>query len=221
MASEDRGEAPVRLISVNTGRPREIAVDKHIVQTSIWKSPREGRLRVATLNIEGDEQSDLTVHGGPYKAVYCYPSEHYAYWREQFPGMDLPWGVFGENLTTQGLLETGVCIGDRFQIGTAEFQVTQPRSPCFKLGIRFGRDDMIKRFLASGRSGFYVSVVREGDIARGDDIRVVERAAGSMSVRDIFVLHFDDEGKEDALRRAAGLPGLSPGWRDHFRKRAS
>jgi MOSC domain-containing protein YiiM len=211
----------VRLISLNTGGPREVQANGHAVRTSIWKSPREGRLGVATLNIDGDEQSDLTVHGGAYKAVYCYSSEHYAYWREQLPGMDLPWGVFGENLTTEGLIETDVCIGDRMQIGTAEFQVTQPRQPCFKLGIRFGRDDMIKRFLASGRSGFYVSVVREGDVARGDDIRIVERAAGSMSVSDIFALYFDDEGKEEEVRRAAGLAGLPPGWRDHFRERAS
>jgi len=211
----------VRLISLNTGGPRQVKTHRETVRTSIWKSPREGRLHVATLNIDGDEQSDLTVHGGTYKAVYCYPSEHYAYWREQLPGMDLPWGVFGENLTTEGLLETGVCIGDRMQIGTAEFQVTQPRSPCFKLGIRFGRDDMIKRFLASRRSGFYVSVLREGDIARGDGIRIVERAAGSMSVSDIFALYFDDEGKEEEVRRAAGLAGLSPSWRNHFGERAS
>lgn len=211
----------MRLISLNTGGPRQVKTHRETVRTSIWKSPREGRLHVATLNIDGDEQSDLTVHGGTYKAVYCYPSEHYAYWREQLPGMDLPWGVFGENLTTEGLLETGVCIGDRMQIGTAEFQVTQPRSPCFKLGIRFGRDDMIKRFLASRRSGFYVSVLREGDIARGDGIRIVERAAGSMSVSDIFALYFDDEGKEEEVRRAAGLAGLSPSWRNHFGERAS
>ena len=210
----------MRLVSVNTGRPREVVgPNGRIVLTSIWKSPREGRLHVASSNIDGDEQSDLTVHGGTYKAVYCYPSEHYSYWRDQLPGVDLPWGVFGENLTTEGLLETEVCIGDRLQIGTAEFQVTQPRSPCFKLGIRFGRDDMITRFLASGRSGFYVSVVREGDIATGDDIRVVERAAGSMSVSDIFDLHFDDEGKAEQVRRAASIAALSPSWLEHFRKR--
>ena len=208
------------LVSLNTGRPREVVgPNGHFVLTSIWKSQREGRLHVAPSNIDGDEQSDPTVHGGKYKAVYCYPSEHYAYWRGQLPGMDLPWGVFGENLTTEGLLETEVCIGDRLQIGTAEFQVTQPRSPCFKLGIRFGRDDMITRFLASGRSGFYVSVVREGDVARGDDIRVVERAANSMNVSDIFDLHFDDEGKEEQVRRAAAIAALSPSWQEHFRKR--
>jgi MOSC domain-containing protein YiiM len=209
----------VKLISLNTGGPRDVQTDGPAVRTSIWKSPREGRLHVATFNIDGDEQSDLTVHGGTYKAVYCYPSEHYAWWREQLPGMDLPWGVFGENLTIEGLLETDIGIGDRMQIGSAEFQVTQPRSPCFKLGIRFGRADIVKRFIASGRSGFYVSVVREGDIAKGDDIRIVERVAGSMSVSDIFALYFDDEGKQEQVGRAAALTGLAPSWREDFQSR--
>src|SRR5215471_608962 len=166
----------MHVVSLNTGGPREIEVNGQVVRTSIWKYPRDGRLRVTSLNIEGDEQSDLTVHGGALKAVYCYPSEHYAYWREQLPGADLPWGVFGENITTEGLLETSVSIGDRLQIGSAEFLVTQPRQPCFKLGIRFGREDMVKRFLASGRSGFYVSVAREGELASGDRIVFAERA---------------------------------------------
>jgi MOSC domain-containing protein YiiM len=209
----------MKLVSVNTGRPRDVDVHGQIVRTSIWKSPREGRLRVTTLNIEGDEQSDLTVHGGTYKAVYCYPSEHYEYWRRELPDAELPWGVFGENLTTEGLLETDVRIGDRLSIGSAEFLVTQPRQPCYKLGIRFGRDDMIKRFLASGRSGFYVRVAQEGDIGAGDSIRFVGHDAGSMSVSDIFELYFDDKGRDDDLRRAAAAPGLSPSWKDHFLKR--
>jgi MOSC domain-containing protein YiiM len=209
----------VKLISLNTGRPREVVVNGRVVRTSIWKKPREGRLHVKALNIEGDEQSDLSVHGGTFKAVYCYPSEHYGYWRRELPHADLPWGVFGENLTTEGLLETDVRIGDRLAIGGAEFLVTQPRQPCFKLGIRFGRDDMIKRFLASGRSGFYVRVVREGDIAAGDDIQLAERAAASVTVSDIFALYFNDTATDDELARAAAAPGLSPGWSDHFLKR--
>ena len=208
----------MRLISLNTGGPREIQAGGETVRTSIWKSPREGRLHVATTNIDGDEQSDLSVHGGTYKAVYCYPSEHYAYWREQLPGMDLPWGVFGENLTTEGLLEADVCIGDRLQVGSVEFQVTQPRQPCFKLGIRFGREDILKRFIAAGHPGFYVRVLREGDIAKGDSITVVERAANSMSVSDIFALYFDDEGKAEQVRRAAAIPALAPSWKEHFQK---
>jgi MOSC domain-containing protein YiiM len=209
----------MKLISLNTGGPREVEFDGGTVWTSIWKTPREGRVRVATLNVEGDEQSDLSVHGGTYKAVYCYPSEHYAYWREQLPGMDLPWGVFGENLTTEGLLETDVCIGDRIQFGSAEFQVTQPRQPCFKLGIRFGRADMVKRFVAAGRPGFYVRVLREGDIASGDTITIVERAVDSMSITDIFSLKFDDEGKAAEVARAAAIAALSPSWREHFQSR--
>jgi MOSC domain-containing protein YiiM len=208
----------MRLVSVNTGRPREVDINGRLVRTSIWKSPRAGRLRVAALNIDGDEQSDLSVHGGTYKAVYCCPSEHYEYWRRELPHAELPWGVFGENLTTEGLLETDVHIGDRLEIGSAQFLVTQPRQPCFKLGIRFGRDDMVKRFVASGRSGFYARVAREGDIASGDGIRLVQRAGSSITVSEIFALHFD-EGTHDDLRRAAAAPGLSPSWRDDFLKR--
>jgi MOSC domain-containing protein YiiM len=207
------------LVSLNTGRPKDIHANGRLVRTSIWKSPREGRLRVTTSNVDGDVQSDLEVHGGTYKAVYFYPSEHYEYWRRELPDADLPWGVFGENFTTEGLLETDVRIGDRLAIGSAQFLITQPRQPCFKLGIRFGRDDMVRRFVASGRSGFYVRVVHEGDIASGDPIRFVERSAGSISVSDIFALHFDDEAENDELRRAAAAPGLSPGWKDHFLKR--
>jgi MOSC domain-containing protein YiiM len=181
------------VISVNTGRPAEVHVNKRTVRTSIWKTPRDGRLRVEKLNIEGDEQSDLTVHGGSRKAVYLYPSEHYAFWREQLPGMDLPWGAFGENLTTEGLTESEVRIGDRMEIGTAEFEVTQSRQPCFKLAIRFGRADMIKRFYASGRSGFYVSVVREGDIGRGDEIRITKRASRGRMVSEMFAMKAADQ----------------------------
>src|SRR5262249_53351272 len=209
----------MKLISLNTGRPRDVEVHGRTVRTSIWKSPRAGRLHVAALNIDGDEQSDLSVHGGTYKAVYCYPSEHYDYWRHELPQAELPWGAFGENLTTEGLLETDVRIGDRLEIGTAQFVVTQPRQPCFKLGIRFGREDMVKRFVVSGRSGFYVRVAREGDIASGDAIRLAERAVGSITVSEIFALQFDGDGAPDRLRQAAAAPGLSPSWKDNFLKR--
>jgi MOSC domain-containing protein YiiM len=204
------------LISVNTGGPREVRANGEIVLTSIWKSPRDGRVRAAGVNLEGDKQSDLTVHGGQYKSVYVYPSEHYAYWRAQLPGAELPWGVFGENLTTEGLLETDVYIGDRLAIGSAEFQVTQPRQPCFKLGIRFGREDILKRFVASGRSGFYVSIVTAGDVGRGDSIQIAQRAADSVSVADIFAMKMGGDGTRDALIRAASLSGLTPSWREHF-----
>jgi len=174
------------LLSVNTGKPRAVSVGDRKVRTSIWKSPREGRVAVRTLNLDGDKQSDLRVHGGARKAVYIYPSEHYEFWRGELPGFELPWGAFGENLTTSGLLEDEVRIGDRIAIGSAEFQVTQSRQPCFKLGIRFGREDMLKRFIDSDRSGFYVSVVREGDVGAGDMIAIVGRDDHAMTVVDEF-----------------------------------
>ena len=176
----------MKLISVNTGKPRSVDNGGKKVRTSIWKSPREGRVAVKTLNLDGDKQSDLRVHGGPRKAVYIYPSEHYEYWRRELPDTELPWGAFGENLTTSGLLEGEVRVGDRLAIGTAEFQVTQSRQPCFKLGIRFGSDAMLKRFIDSDRCGFYVSVVREGDVGAGDAITVVARDAGGMTVTEEF-----------------------------------
>ncbi|MGH9927982.1 MAG: MOSC domain-containing protein, partial [Pyrinomonadaceae bacterium] len=141
-----------------------------MVRTSIFKEPVKGRIRVAKLNLSGDEQSDLSAHGGADKAVYIYPSEHYLFWRKELPDMDLPWAMFGENFTTEGMLEDSVYIGDRFKVGSAEFVVTQPRMPCYKLMIRFGRADIVKRFLHSGRTGFYLAVIREGEVIAGDSI---------------------------------------------------
>lgn len=158
------------LVSINVGRPREAEWQGETVRTSIFKAPVAGRVRVGRLNIEGDEQSDLEVHGGVDKAVYAYPSEHYAFWREQLPGVALPWGSFGENLTVEGLFEDRVHIGDRFRAGSAEFVVTEPRMPCYKLALRFNRPDMVKRFLKSGRTGFYLAVLQEGEIGAGDAI---------------------------------------------------
>jgi MOSC domain-containing protein YiiM len=174
---------------------------------------------VSTLNVEGDQQSDLTVHGGPDKAVYAYPSEHYPFWRTELPGMDLPWGVFGENFTTAGLLEETVHIGDRFRVGSAEFVVTQPRMPCFKLGIRFNRSDMVKRFLQSGRTGFYFAVLKEGEVAAGDSIKLIEGDEHNIPVADVVNLYRGDAGNQDLLRRVSELPSLPNSWREYFRKR--
>lgn len=208
----------MKLLSVNVGLPREVTWREQTIRTSIWKSPVEGSVHVSRLNLAGDQQSDLSVHGGVDKAVYIYPSEHYEYWRTELPGIELPWGTFGENFTTQGLLEEAVQIGDRLHIGSAQFAVTQPRMPCFKLEIRFGRPDMVKRFLRSGRSGFYVSVLREGFVAAGD---AIERIAGSsgITVRDIVSLYSTDADNQPLLRRASELAALPQGWRDYFRKR--
>jgi len=209
----------MRILSINVGVPRDLEWRGKTVRSSIFKSPVSGRVRVAKLNLAGDQQSDLSVHGGADKAIYAYPSEHYAYWRNELPGIDFPRGIFGENLTTEGLLEDKVCIGDRFCAGSAEFAVTQPRMPCFKLGIRFNRPDMVKRFLRSGRSGFYLAVLREGDIAAGDPIELVSKDEHQISVVDIVGLYAADAANQDLLRRASNLPALPEGWREYFRER--
>ena len=208
-----------RLLSVNVGLPREVDWHGRIVRTSIWKGPVEGPVRVTSLNLDGDQQSDLSVHGGRDKAVYAYPIEHHEYWKRELPGQDLPWGAFGENFTTEGLLEPEVRIGDRLRIGTAEFQVTQPRMPCFKLGIRFGRDDMVKRFLRSGRCGFYLSVLREGRVARGDAIELAGRDDHDVTVADIATLYARDMDDVDLIRRAVAVPALPESWKGYFRER--
>jgi MOSC domain-containing protein YiiM len=178
-----------------------------------------GRVRVSKLNAEGDQQSDLTVHGGIDKAVYAYPSEHYSFWRRELPGMDLAWGVFGENFTIEGLVEEKVHIGDRFQVGSAEFVVTQPRMPCYKLGIRFNRPDIVKRFLQSGRSGFYFAVQKEGEVGAGDSIELLKRDEHGITVADIVNLYRRDATNQDLSRRVSELPSLPNSWRDYFRKR--
>lgn len=155
----------MRIISVNVGLPHKVPYRGRSISTGIYKEPVEGRIKVHRLNLAGDRQADLSVHGGIEKTVYAYPSEHYEFWKGELPEMDLPWGMFGENLTTEGLLEDKVNIGDKLKIGTALFMVTQPRMPCYKLGIKFGRNDIIKRFLRSSRTGFYFSVLDEGGVS--------------------------------------------------------
>ena len=209
----------MKLLSINVGLPRELEWRGKLVRTSIFKTPVSGRVAVTQLNLEGDRQSDLSVHGGAEKAVYAYPSEHYAFWRDEIPGTDFPWGVFGENLTTQGLLEDKVRIGDRFRAGSAEFIVTQPRMPCYKLGVRFNRPDMVKRFLRSGRTGFYLAVLQGGDVAAGDPIELVAKDDNSITVADIVGLYAADAANQDLLRRASELSGLPESWREYFRDR--
>ena len=209
----------MRLVSIHVGGPREVVAEGRIVRTSIFKDPVSGPVRASRLNLEGDAQSDLSVHGGLDKAVYAYPSEHYAYWREQLPDAELPWGAFGENLTTEGLSEKSVRIGDRLSIGSAAFAVTQPRLPCFKLGIRFGRPDMIKRFLKSGRTGFYLAVVEEGVVTAGDAIEWLPTKKPSISVSDVARLYTAERPDPKLLRQASELAALSEGWREHFRNR--
>lgn len=211
----------MRLVSVNVGLPRDIESRGKLVRTSIFKAPVAGRVRVATLNLEGDRQSDLSVHGGALKAVYAYPMEHYACWRREVPELDYPWGAFGENLTTEGLAEDGVHIGDRYRIGTAEFAVTQPRMPCYKLNVRFGRSQMARRFLQSGRTGFYFSVLREGDVGAGDAVERISVGDERVTVAEVTRLYASEDASPDLLRRASRLAALPEDWREHFRGRLS
>jgi len=176
----------MKVLSVNVGLPRLVEYNGEAVATGIFKEPVEGAVRVNELNLQGDAQADLSVHGGYYKAVYAYPSEHYEFWQGEFPEMDLPYGIFGENLTIEGLMEDDVHAGDRLRIGTAEFVVTIPRLPCFKLGIRFGRGDIIKRFMKSERSGFYLAIDKTGELKKGDTVEVLSRDTAEESIADII-----------------------------------
>ena len=208
----------MRLVSVNIGHPREVIYKGKTVTTGIFKEPVESRIRLRTLNLDGDRQADLSVHGGLSKAAYAYPIEHYEYWREQLPGVDLPWGMFGENFTTEGLREYSVNIGDRFRIGSAEVMVTEPRLPCYKLAAKFGRDDIIKRFLHSGRTGFYFAVMQEGEVGTGDGIELVSRDEHSVTVADITRLYVREKDDVGTLRRAVQVTALPESWRVYFGK---
>jgi len=209
----------MKIISLNVGLPRLVLRNDEPVSTGIFKEPVAGRLMLRTLNLDGDRQSDLSVHGGPLKAVYLYPSEHYDFWKHELPNMDLPWGMFGENFTSTGLLETEVHIGDKFRIGTAEVMVTQPRMPCYKLGIRFGRADIIKRFLLSERTGFYFSVLKEGEVGAGDEFELLEKNDSAVRVVDITRLYSSDRENVDLMRRAIATEALPESWREYFLKR--
>jgi MOSC domain-containing protein YiiM len=204
------------LVSVQVGVPRTVRCNGEEVSTGIFKMPVQHRVMMRALNMEGDRQSDLLNHGGPDKAVYAYPSEHYAYWRNELPGIELPWGSFGENLTVAGLLEEDVSLSDRFQIGTAEVVVTQPRIPCFKLNLRFQRDDMAKRFLASRRTGFYLRVLRESEIGAGDEIVRVHEDENRVSIADAMKIYLGDPDAAELRERALRVQYLSNSWREEF-----
>jgi len=213
----------MRLISVNCGLPRDVDWDGQRALTSIYKEPVESRINLRTMNLDGDRQSDLKVHGGKYKAVYCYSIQHYEYWKAVLPDRALPMGVFGENFTIEGLDES-VHVGDRFSIGSAEVVVTQPRLPCYKLGIRFGMDDMVKRFLASGRTGFYLAVTREGEVGAGDEITSIGRETESIPISAITKLYIAksyDEGDMVSIDRALRLEALPDSWKEWLTEKAS
>src|SRR5215207_5326847 len=212
------GGSPLKIVSINVGRPRLVMRNDEPVSTGIFKEPVAGRVMLRTLNLDGDRQADLSVHGGPEKAVYAYPSEHYEFWKRELPDMDLPWGMFGENFTTQAMFETETNVGDKFRIGSAELMVTQPRMPCYKLGIRFGRSDILKRFLVSERTGFYFSVLKEGEVGAGDEVELIERNASVVRVVDVTRLYSSDKRNVDLLQRAIATEALPASWRHYFEK---
>ena len=212
----------MKLVSVNTGLPREVTWRGTNVTTAIYKQPVKGRVTLRKLNLDGDRQADLSVHGGEHKAVYCYPLEHYSYWKKELPGRELPVAIFGENFTTEGLLEDSVHLGDQFSVGSAEVVVTQPRLPCYKLGVRFQSEDMVKRFLASGRTGFYVAVTREGEVGAGDEITVIARDPNALPIREIIRLYVAKtygDAEEMLARRALRIAAFPDGWKAHCRER--
>lgn len=210
----------MKVVSVNVGMPREILWKGMTVQTAIFKEPTQGLVVIDKLNLVGDRQADLKVHGGEEKAVYAYPGEHYAYWRQELPDVPFSWGMFGENLTTKGVREDSLCIGDRLKIGSAVLMVTQPRTPCYKLALRFDRDDMIKRFLVSGRSGFYFSVIEPGEVNAGREIEIVGRDPHRVTVADICALYLRTSQNSDLLERAIDTDALPRHWKAELLVRA-
>jgi len=211
----------MKLVSLNTGLPTEVTWHGQNVVTGIYKQPVKGRVALRKLNLDGDRQADLTVHGGAHKAVYCYQLAHYAYWKPELRGRDLPLAMFGENFTIDGPLEDAIYLGDRLSVGSAEVVVTQPRLPCYKLGIRFGSDDMVRRFLASGRTGFYLAVIREGEVGAGDEIEVIARDPNAVPVSEVTRLYVAKRfGEADiaSLRRALRVEALPESWKEYFRE---
>lgn len=211
----------MKLISLNVGLPRLATYRTQTVNTGIYKQPVAGPVQLRTLNLDGDRQADLAVHGGPNKAVYGYPSEHYEFWRHELPGTQMPWGMFGENFTTEGIFETDLHIGDRLQIGSAIVVVRQPRIPCYKLGVKFQRDDILARFLRSERSGFYFSVEQEGTVAAGDTFAFLSREPSGITVAEVNRVYALDMYNVDLLNKAIATPALPEDWKQFLKKRLS
>lgn len=208
----------MKVLSIQVARPRIILAKGRQFSTGIFKEPVKGPVMLRRLNLDGDRQADLSVHGGPNKAVYGYPSEHYPFWRKELPGMELAHGMFGENFTTEGMNEESTNIGDRFRIGKAVVVVTQPRVPCFKLAAKFGRDDILKRFLKSGRSGFYFAVLEEGVVEARDAIERIHEDRHGITVADINQLYLKGGDDIALLRRAVLVEALPDGYRDYLRQ---
>jgi MOSC domain-containing protein YiiM len=220
-----KGHPAVKLVSLNVGRPRLMVYQGRTINTGIFKQPVAGPVPLRTLNLDDDRQADLSVHGGPFKAVYGCPSEHYPLWREELPGMDLPWGAnfpwgsFGENFTTEGLFESDLHIGDRLRIGSAILTVRQPRMPCYKLVAKFQRDDMIDLFVRSGRSGFYFSVEQEGVVENGQAFEFLSHEPQAITIAEMNRLFVEDRYNHALLDKAIATPALPEDWREYLAKR--
>ena len=208
----------MKLLSLNVGLPRIVEYSGEPVATGIFKQPVPGPVMLRTLNLDGDRQADLSVHGGVSKAVYAYPSEHYEFWKKELPDMKLPYGMFGENFTTQGLFEDKLNVGDRLRVGKAELVVTEPRLPCYKLGIKFGRVDIIKRFLQNRRTGFYFAVLKEGEVKAGDELKILERDPNGITISDITRLYAFEKNDLKTMGRVVKLEALSESWREYFQR---
>jgi MOSC domain-containing protein YiiM len=211
----------MKLLSLNVARPRLIVYKGATINTGIFKQPVAGRVALRTLNLDGDRQADLSVHGGPYKAVYAYPSEHYEYWSKQLPEDNLPWGMFGENFTTQGFAEDDLHVGDRYRIGSSIVMVRQPRVPCYKLAAKFKRDEILQQFLLSGRSGFYLSVEQEGEVGPGDSFELLSQDDSAVTISEMNSLFFKDKYNRKLLQKAIATAALPDEWREYFRPRLS
>ena len=209
----------MKVVSVNVGLPKTVQWRDQPVSTGIFKSPVEGPVALRKHNLDGDQQADLSVHGGPTKAVYVYPIQHYTYWREELPNVDFGWGHFGENLTVDGMEEASICIGDEFSVGTARVVVTEPRMPCFKLSVRFDRADMPNRFLQSRRSGFYLGVVEEGEVQAGDTIKLLSKHPDGLAVADVTSLYTTERGNIALLKKAISVTALPDSWSGYFEHR--
>jgi len=208
----------LKIISLNVAQPQLTSYKGASIETGIFKRPVEGRIMLRRLNLDGDRQADLSVHGGPYKAVYVYPSEHYKFWMHEFPDMELPWGMFGENFTTEGLFEKDLHIGDRLRIGSALLVVRQPRIPCYKLAAKFQRDDILERFLVSGRSGFYFSVEVEGEVGAGDSFEISRDDSG-ITIAEMNRLYVREKYNPELLAKAIATPALPGEWRRYLARR--
>jgi MOSC domain-containing protein YiiM len=213
---------PIQLVSLQVGLPKQVTWEGTTTNSAIYKQPVAGRIALRKLNLDGDRQADLSVHGGPHKAVYCYPLSHYEYWRQELPGQELPMGAFGENFTISDFLEDSIHLGDTLAVGSAEVVVTQPRLPCYKLGIRFQSASMVKRFFASRRTGFYLAVLQEGEVGAGDQIRVISRDPHAIPVSEItrlYALKNYTLSDLDSIRRVVQVDALPESWKQYLLQR--